>query len=331
MLMWMWMLMLMLMLMFDIDVDVDVDVDDVDVDVDVDIDVDVDVDVDADADVDVDVDVDVDIDVDVDVGVDVDVDVDVDADVDVDVDVDVDACMSSLHWSVSTSGCSHPDCVFPLGCLFSFRLSGSISSMCPLTARVVCVLISFAFLALVARSTLPVCLHFAMRAPHRITNPRRLHAGYGSASPILGASEHATRQRITNPRATSRKNLLETSTVQNSRVSNLRKQQRTEVNTTATEEEAENNSTPQHAGTKGRRRLRLGPTIKQPVQPQRRFRFRQTIQQPNSSTPQQARTKGRRQLRLGPTIKQPTQPQKRLRFRQTTQQTQTTSANKRAK
>jgi hypothetical protein len=49
-----------------------------------------------------------------------------------------------------------------------------------------------------------VCLHFAMRAPHRITNPRRLHAGYGSASPILGASEHATRQRITNPRVTSR-------------------------------------------------------------------------------------------------------------------------------
>jgi hypothetical protein len=43
-----------------------------------------------------------------------------------------------------------------------------------------------------------------MRAPHRITNPRRLHAGYGSASPILGAFERATRQRITNPRATSR-------------------------------------------------------------------------------------------------------------------------------
>ena len=45
---------------------------------------------------------------------------------------------------------------------------------------------------------------FAMRAPHRITNPRRLHAGYGSASLILGALEHTTKQRITNPRATSR-------------------------------------------------------------------------------------------------------------------------------
>jgi hypothetical protein len=43
-----------------------------------------------------------------------------------------------------------------------------------------------------------------MRAPHRITNPRRSHAGYGSASLILGALELTTKQRITNPRATSR-------------------------------------------------------------------------------------------------------------------------------
>jgi hypothetical protein len=46
--------------------------------------------------------------------------------------------------------------------------------------------------------------HFAMRALHRITTPRRLHAGYCNASLTLGALEHTPRQRIINPRATSR-------------------------------------------------------------------------------------------------------------------------------
>jgi hypothetical protein len=39
----------------------------------------------------------------------------------------------------------------------------------------------------------------------------------------------------------------------------------TAVQTKLPRKKQTNNSTPQHAGTKGRRRLRLGPTIKQPI------------------------------------------------------------------
>jgi hypothetical protein len=115
-------------------------------------------------------------------------------------------CVLSLRLCVPI-----PLVCFHLACLFSFRLGGfitpecSVFSLCGFIApRVFCVFITVAcFIPLVCSCVL-TSQCFAMRAPHRITNPRRLHAGYGSASLILGALRHTTKQRITNPRATSR-------------------------------------------------------------------------------------------------------------------------------